>query len=147
MRLSVLPPGVLGACLLLSACGGPSAAEKAFPLPATSAFQPGTCDVIAPDVVALGRAARRLGKGPTVPKPVEDDLTAAQKSLQAVAETAEPSVKPLLDAVVTRAGLVRVGIDVGRYSPDIGAPLGESYRALVRSCTGTGPASPTATTG
>ncbi|MCW2778374.1 MAG: hypothetical protein JWN17_2099 [Frankiales bacterium] len=135
MRLPLPLLGALSGVLLLSACSHDAAAPAAFPLPATSSFDAGTCTVVAPDVVALGRAARRLGPGPTAPDGVEKDLETAQKALQAVAETAEPALKPTLDAVVTRAGLVRLALDAKRYDATMAEPLRQSYGALVKTCT------------
>lgn len=146
--LSRLLPVVAGSALLLSACTGDPAPPAAFPLPAASSFAPGTCELVAPDVLALGRAARALGDGPTAPDTVKARFTEAQKALQTVAGTAEPALAPLLDAVVARAGLVRIALDAERYEPATADPLRESYAALVDACTGRGaPATPTATTG
>lgn len=146
MRLTAL--SVLCGALLLPACTGDPAPPEAFPLPEAAAFAEGTCELVAGDVLALGRAARALGDGPTVADDVAEDLETAQRGLAAVAETAEPEVKPLLDAVVRRAGLVRLAIDSERYAPPMAEPLQESYGALLGACTGDGPpAPPSATAG
>lgn len=139
MHRPALLPAVLVAALLLAGCtGADDGPREAFPTPDPSSFASGTCALIAEDVVTLGRAARALGDGPTVPEPAQEDLEVAQKSLQTVAETAEPDIKPLLDAVVTRAGLVRLAYDAERFEPQATEPLAESYAALVDACTGEG---------
>ncbi len=144
-------PLALGVALLLAACTDGAATPVAYPLPSEAAFASGTCEVIAPEVLALGRAARDLGDGPAPPDAVAEALMQSQQRLQGIAETAEPEVAPLLDAVVTRAGLVRLALAAQRYDPEIGEPLKESYAALVAACTRKGgpllPATPTATTG
>ena len=158
MPLSAVPVRLLSAglcaALLLSGCTDEPAEPEAYPLPPVSEFSPGTCELVAQDVLALGRAARRLGPGPVPEDAVLTELTDAQKALQTVAGTAEPELMPLLDAVVTRAGLVRIAADSERYTPETSEPLQESYAALVAGCTGDGPppaapasATATATTG
>lgn len=135
MRLSVLLLPVVLAGSLAGCTDGDPAAAVAFPTPAPSAFAEGTCALVADDVLALGRAARDLGDGPLVNADVVTSFTAAQKALQAVAETAEPELKARLDDVVTRAGLVRLAAEAERYDPQALQPLEESYDRLLESCT------------
>ena len=138
MLRPALLPAALAALLLLPACTGDAADDDEpgrFPAPAATAFDAGTCELVAEDVRALGRVVSELGDGPTVPPAARTELERAQKALQAVAETAEPELAPLLDAVVTRAGLVRLTIDAERYEPGVADPLAESYAALVEACT------------
>lgn len=143
MRLPLL----LLAAVLLAGCTDDPAPPQAFPLPPASDFLEGTCALVADDVLALGRAARALGDAPEVPPEQRTALETPQKALAAVAETAEPELKVLLEAVATRTGLVRLSADVGRFDPEVLEPLEESYGALVATCTGRAAATSTATTG
>ena len=123
-------PVLLALPLLLGACSsGPD-------LPAEGDFAEGTCRSAAPDVVAVGRALPELGDGPEVDRDVRSSLQDAQGRLKALAEAAEPTVKPGLDRLVVAVGLVRIRADGNTYDPALGEELQKAYDEVVRSCTG-----------
>ncbi len=123
-------PVLLALPLLLGACSsGPD-------LPKESAFAQGTCRTAAPDVIAVGAALPELGDGPKVDADLRSSLQEAQDRLSALAETAEPTYKPALDALVLSIGLVRIRADGNTYEPALGKDLQASYDKLVKICTG-----------
>ena len=140
MRVPALPAAALVTALLTGCTGSASGTPEvqAFPTPAIERFTPGTCALAAPDVLAVGAAARDLGEGPQVDPRVSGELRAAQERLRDVAETAEPRVKPALDTLVTRIGLVRLAADAERFGPDRTRDLREGYDAVLAVCTAPG---------
>jgi len=139
-------PLALAVCALavcvpaLTACSGDSDSSDDGPTtpkqPAESAFAEGTCRSIAPDVLSIGKDARRLGKGGEVDKDILASLEQAQTRLRAVVEGAEATYKPALEKVVVAVGLVRFQAEAGRYQPMTGANLVTSYDAVIDVCTG-----------
>lgn len=130
MRLPL--PALTALVLAATACTGSS---DGFDQPAASAFTEGTCRTAAPDVLSIGRDARRLGKGPEVDKGVLTALTTAQDRVRALAPAAEPQyAKPLTD-LATAVGLVRLQAGVGRYQPETGKNLAAKYDAVLQVCT------------
>lgn len=125
--------------LLLSACSSSSEKPAGPPLPAETAFAEGACRLVAPDVVAVGRALPRLGEGGTVDQPVKDELREAQDRIFAVAETAEPQYAPALQELVVKLGAVRIRADGNTYEPELGDRLQEAYDDVVAVCTGAAP--------
>ena len=116
-----------------------SSATTVKPAPPVSAFSEGTCRVVAPDVLTIGRDAHRLGKGPAVDAGVVASLTAAQTAVRQVAPGAEPRYQPALNSLVTAVGLVRLQARVGSYHPEQGANLVSAYDAVVGMCTTAAP--------
>lgn len=132
------PSTALLSLLLLVGCTSDPGAPAEPPgpvLPAESSFAEGTCAQVAPDVITIGRALPRLGEGGTVDPQVKDELREAQDRLFAVADTAEPALKPTLDDLVLKIGLVRIRADGNSYETSQGAVLQTAYDATVRTCT------------
>ena len=133
MRLPLL---ALGTCVLVTAgCSGGKDDDEGPKQPAASSFAEGTCREIASDVLLIGREARALGDGPEVDRERLKRLDAAQGRVRALAEAAEPAYKPAMDKLVVAVGLVRLQGQVGRYKPEQGANLQQSYDAVVDACT------------
>jgi predicted outer membrane protein len=127
VRRTLLP--VLAALALgVAACG--SSSDKQ---PAASAFAAGTCRAAAPDVLSIGSVAKRLGD--KVSPEARTALREAQSRLSTLAEAAEPSYKPSLDALVVSAGFVRIRADGNTYDRSLGTQLMTDYRAVVKACT------------
>lgn len=124
--LAVLALVAVGA----SACGASSDKQ-----PAASSFADGTCRAAAPDVLAIGKMAGNLGDAKKVSPEVRTSLREAQGRLSSLAEAAEPSYKPALDALVVSAGFVRIRADGNTYEPALGKQLMTDYRAVVKACT------------
>lgn len=129
----------LTACLLLAGCSGGDASggPPAPALPDASSFAAGTCQAAAPDVLAVGRAIPRFGSDKTVPGDVKTSLRDAQDRLSALAEAAEPSVRPALQDLVVSIGLLRIRADGNTYEPSLGRQVSSDYDSVVRACTGT----------
>lgn len=117
--------------LVLAGCSGGSS----FSQPAASAFHEGTCRTVAPQVLSIGRDARRLGTSATPPEEVRDRLKQAQEALIAVQPTADAAVVAPLAKLVVSVGLVRLRSDGNTYTPDLGTALSTAYDTLVRACT------------
>ncbi len=115
--------------VLLAGCSGDADA------PSPESFRPGTCQAVAPDVIALGKDARRLGDDGVVEQEVKDSLREAQTRLSDVTETAERELQPVLTKLVTTAGLVRLRADGNTYEPALGKQLRRDYEAVVTACT------------
>jgi len=126
-------PALAGLCLavLAAGCGQSSSAATAPPV---SAFTDGTCRVAAPDVLALGKAARGLGSGPAVDAGTKEALKTAQDGLRTLAAGAEPAYKPSLDALVVSTGFVRIRADGNSYEPGLGRQLMGDYDAVLKAC-------------
>jgi hypothetical protein len=117
--------------VVLAGCSGGSS----FSQPEASTFHDGTCRTIAPQVLSIGRDARKLGTSATPPVDVRDRLKQAQEALIAVQPTADAAVVAPLAKLVVSIGLVRLRADGNTYSPDLGTALSTAYDALVKSCT------------
>lgn len=129
MRERLLP---VAALTLAAACSTGSG----FAQPAVSAFTAGTCRVVAPDVLQIGRIGHRLGSGPEVGAAAVAKLTSAQDGLRQVAAGAEPALQPALSNLVVAVGLVRLQARLGSYHRAQGDNLMARYRDAVRVCTG-----------
>lgn len=127
---------VLLAVLLLAACSGSDQSPTGPQLPQESAFAAGTCRAAAPDVLAVGRELPGLGSDKTVPREAKDALREAQARLGALAEAAEPTVKPSLDDLVVSIGLLRIRADGNEYAPSLGDAVQDAYTSVVKVCTG-----------
>lgn len=141
MRMS-LPLSAVLCGLALTACSGSSAGAPAFTQPPESAFAEGTCRTVAPDVLEIGRQARELGDGGTVPPPVLVALEKAQTALRPVAEGAEPAYQPALSRLVVATGLVRLQGSLDSFKSETGKDLRTAYFDAVAVCTGTASAPP-----
>ncbi len=136
MRTPLLAAALL---LALTGCNAAPKSPATAPTPsapAESAFTDGTCRLAAPDIIAIGRDARRLGDGGKVEEDVKDSLRESQDRLAALAETATPDAKPVLDRLVLVTGLVRVRADGNTYETQLGDNLVAAYDAAVLTCTG-----------
>ncbi len=138
--LHPLLPALL-ALPLLAACtssGDDATPSGPAPLrtPAAGAFDGGPCELVLDDVVDLGRLTEDL-RGSTAPEQAEQDRAlAAQERLAAVAETAPAAVKPALDQLVTRAGLLRLQADTRMLSDGTLDAVRAAYDAAVDACSG-----------
>ena len=128
MRRQLLPVLLIAG---LSGCGSSSSAPVQPPV---SAFTDGTCRVAAPDVLAIGKAGRTLGSGPTVPAGTTAALKDAQDGLRTLAAGAEPTYKPALEALVVSTGFVRIRADGNSYEPGLGRQLMTDYDAVLKAC-------------
>lgn len=115
----------------LTACGAGSSAPAQ---PPASAFTEGTCRVAAPDVLAIGKAGRTLGSGPTVPAGAKTALKEAQDGLRTLAAGAEPAYKPAFEALVVSTGFVRIRADGNSYDPTLGRQLMADYDTVLKAC-------------
>lgn len=135
------PSTALLGLLLLVGCSADPVAPAGPPeppgpvLPAESSFAEGTCAQVAPYVIAVGGALPRLGGGGSVDPQVKLELREAQDQLFEVAAAAEPALKPTLDDLVLKIGLVRIRADGNSYETSQGAVLQTAYDATVRTCT------------
>lgn len=124
---------------LVVGCSG-SSAPAGPELPAVESFAEGTCRTVAEDVRTLGRLLSGLGDGPEVDAEVLAALRESQDALRAVAEGAEPSVKPALDRLSVATGLVRIRATGNSYEPVLGERALEAYEGVLDVCTGPGAA-------
>ena len=108
-------------------------------MPAEGEFQAGTCASLAPDVIAVGKAIGRLGTGKVVGQDVKVSLRDAQDRIFAVTEAAEPTLKPALDDLVVKIGIVRIRADGNEYDASLGASLTKAYDQVVNVCTSPAP--------
>ncbi len=140
---AVLAVCTLAVCaLVLSGCtgaaGGRSAATRPTPgesLPPVAAFAPGTCRSAAPDLLALAALTRRNHTARDLSAPVRSELSRRQNALVALRPVADPTVRPLLDAVVTAVGLVRIRADSHTYDPALLRDVDTTRRNLQSTCT------------
>lgn len=146
------PPRPLLVALLLglAATGCTSSSDDAparFEPPSAAALAAGPCALVADDLVAVGRLAFAL-RGVAAPDDAaRTALQEAQDRLAAVAESADPAVKPALDRLVVRTGLVRIQADTRMLRDTVLTGMRTSYDDAARACTRARAATPTATTG
>ncbi len=139
MRLA--PPAVLLGLVLLTGCTSSSepaadaSTPAAAPVPDETAFAEGTCRLVAPDVRAVGGALDRLGDGGEVDQAVEVELQESQDRVFAVAEAAEPELKPALTELVEKIGIVRIRAVGKNYEPELGEQLRRAYDGVLDVCT------------
>lgn len=139
MRPTARICSTLVAALLLVGCTSDEpAVERGPEVPAEEAFLEGTCRTAAPDVRAVGEAIPGLGDGGTVAEEVKDALREAQPRLAALADGAEPELKPALDELVLKIGIVRIRADGNTYEQQFGEGLTASYERVVEVCTDAG---------
>lgn len=103
-------------------------------VPAEDAFAAGTCRVAAPDIRAVGAALPRLGDGGKVDRDVKDDLREAQDRLVALADGAEPALRPDLQSLVEAIGIVRIRADGSTYQSAQGDALSRAYERVLDAC-------------
>lgn len=103
-------------------------------VPAEEDFAAGTCRTAAPDVRAVGEALPRLGDGGKVDGDVKDELREAQDRLQAIADGAEPALRPDLEALVVAIGIVRIRADGNTYESAQGEALTRAYEQVLDAC-------------
>lgn len=138
------PPAVLLGLVLLAGCtssadpadpAADASPPAAAPVPDEAAFAEGTCRLVAPDVRAVGSALDRLGEGGEVDQAVEVELQESQDRVFAVAEAAEPELKPALTDLVEKIGVVRIRAVGKNYEPELGEQLRRAYDGVVDVCT------------
>jgi hypothetical protein len=140
--LRPLLPLLLAAPLLVSCTSDDPARPAAFRPPPESSFRAGDCSTIATDLIDLGRATYDL-RGVAAPdEAARDTLRSAQDRVAAIAETADPTVKPALDRVVLTSGLVRIRADTRLLEPEVLDDLRAAYEQAVKVCTGRASAAP-----
>lgn len=122
------------AALSLAALAGCSSGST-FAQPAAKTFHAGTCRTIAPQVLSVGRDARKLGTAKIAPTDVRDRLKQAQEALIAVAPTADTAVATPLSKLIVSIGLVRIRADGNEYAPDLGTALSGAYDTMITACT------------
>jgi hypothetical protein len=103
-------------------------------VPDEDAFATGTCRTAAADVRAVGEAIPELGDGGQVDDEVRDDLREAQDRLAALADGAEPDVKPALQGLVEAIGIVRIRADGNTYEQAQGDALTRAYDKALDAC-------------
>ena len=128
-------PALVLIALALTAGCGTSGKGSSFSQPPVSSFQVGPCRTTAPATLRIGRDARNLGKGRTIPEDIRAHLKADQDLLVAAQPDFDPTAKPAIDAFVIEIGLVRLRADTSGYEPALGAALSKAYDAAVQSCT------------
>ena len=141
MRLLRLPTVLLVAVLLAAACTSDQEPE-AFRPPPAAPLEDGPCALVAEDVVVLGRTAFEL-RGVSAPDAASSAaIESAQVRIAAVAETAEPAVKPALDRLVLTAGLVRIQVATKLLRDEVLENMDVAYDSAVRACSGEAAATP-----
>ena len=116
--------------------GGPAPVESVKAQPPPTAFREGSCQVGAPDILALGRDADRLGDGPGLDEEVTRSLAETQERLAELAQGVEPELKPAFDNLVVSTGLVRIRAVGKGYERQLGVEMAKAYDDLVALCTG-----------
>jgi hypothetical protein len=130
---------------LLGACTSDDPPARAtFTPPPASAFADGPCALVGDDLVALGRATYSLRGVKAPDQAAKDALRTAQDRVDAVAQTADPSVQPALSKVVVMAGLVRIQSDTQLLVDATLDDLRTAYDDAVRACSAGTSASPAA---
>ena len=139
MRPARSAAALLGLLLLVGCTSSSGDAAPAGPrVPAEKDFKDGTCASLALDVIAIGQAIPRLGSGGDVDQNVKVSLRDAQNRIFAVTEAAEPAIKPALDELVVKIGIVRVRADGNTYERSLGDLLIKAYDGVLDVCTGEG---------
>lgn len=151
MRLSrpLLAAPVVGLLVGVAVTGCSSSDDGSGPFrpPSAAALAAGPCALVADDVVALGRTAHDL-RGVKAPSDaVRTALSEEQDRLSGFADAADPSVKPQLEQLVLRTGLVRVQADTRLVTADQVEGMTTAYLAAAKACTRPSAATPTAVTG
>ena len=143
MRLLRLPATLLAAALLATGCTS-DPEPAAFRPPPAGSIQDGPCALVADDVVALGRLAFEL-RGVAAPDEASSTaLESSQDRIGAVAESADPAVKPALERLVLTAGLVRIQVATAMLRDEVLENMDVAYDDAVRACSGgTAPSAPT----
>lgn len=126
---------LLATLVLAAGCTDSAPTADSADVPPVESFSAGTCSTVAEDVRTLGRLLPRLGDGPQVEAEALASLRASQDGLRAVAEGAEPAVKPALDRLAVAVGLVRIRATGNTYEPFLGEDALKAYDALVKVCT------------
>lgn len=106
-----------------------------FTQPPVSAFRDGSCRTMAPDVLAIGRDARRLGTTNAPPQETRDALKAAQTRIRALQPGLDPSLSKPVENLVESVGIVRLLSDTKGFTPALATDLSTAVKALVDTCT------------
>lgn len=119
---------------LLAGCS--SSSQPALSQPKEGAFHAGTCRVIAPAVLGVGRDARRLGTDGSPPADVRKRLKQDQDVLVGVQPGLDPALAGPVGTLVVSIGLVRLRSDANSYDATLGTALSKAYDGVVAACTG-----------
>lgn len=91
---------------------------------------------MAPDILSIGRDARRLGTASSPPKAVRAALKAAQDHIRAVQPSVEPALATPVQDLVGAVGAVRLRSDTNSFETSMTSDLTVAYQRLVDTCTG-----------
>lgn len=121
---------LLAPALLLGAvaCSGPG-----FSQPTLSAFTPGSCQTLAPSVLALGRDLHSLGtRSPSDSR--SDALKSDQAQLRSRQAGLSTELAPTVQQLVTAVGIVRLRADTDSYDPSLARRALGAYREVLSAC-------------
>lgn len=135
MRLLRLPTVLLTAALLASGCTSDPEPETFRPPPA-GALEDSPCALVAEDVVVLGRLAFDLRDVDDPDDASASALESAQVRVDAVAESADPAIKPALERLVLTTGLVRIQVATKMLRDEVLKNMDVAYDDAVRACSG-----------
>lgn len=126
----------LVACFAAGCTSDPPAAAPAptFSGPAVETFTPGTCAMIAPDVLGVGKGAFDLGAGPSASPEVQQRLIDSQARLREQLPSAAPEVAGPLGRLVQGIGLVRIRAIGASLDEDVLQTLTDRYDAVLEVC-------------
>lgn len=124
---------VLGGALVGGCASRKSGAD--FQQPPVSAFRQGACQSMAPDILSIGRDARRLGTSATPPQDVRDALKASQDRIRAVQPSLDPDLAAPVEDLVIAVGVVRLRSDTKGFTTAAASDLSAAYQRLVDACT------------
>lgn len=123
--------------LSLTACSGSS---DGFSQPDVSAFRAGDCRTAAPNVLTIGREARKLGTAAQPPAAVLAALTDAQAPFL-TSPFSDAQAGAALRRLTTAVGFVRLRSVGKEYDPSLAASVTTAYDDVLRACTGSAPKS------
>ena len=136
-RTKVIALALAAPLLSLTACSGSS---DGFSQPDVSAFRAGDCRTAAPNVLTIGREARKLGTAAQPPAAVLTALTDAQAPFLTIPFT-DPQAGAALKRLTTAVGFVRLRSVGKEYDPSLAASVTTAYDDVLRACTGSAPKS------
>ncbi len=136
-RTTVIALALAAPLLSLTACSGSS---DGFSQPDVSAFRAGDCRTAAPNVLTIGREARKLGTAAQPPAAVLAALTDAQAPFL-TSPFSDAQAGAALRRLTTAVGFVRLRSVGKEYDPSLAASVTTAYDDVLRACTGSAPKS------
>ena len=136
-RTTVIALALAAPLLSLTACSGSS---NGFSQPDVTAFRAGDCRTAAPNVLAIGREARKLGTAAQPPAAVLAALTDAQAPFL-TSPFSDAQAGAALRRLTTAVGFVRLRSVGKEYDPSLAASVTTAYDDVLRACTGSAPKS------